>query len=68
VTLTAAAAGDAEVDLAVHHLAAEARADAVAAQLRAVLPRIAHLHVAEIGPVLGAHLGPGTIGTVLVRR
>ncbi|HEY7009308.1 MAG TPA: DegV family protein [Jatrophihabitantaceae bacterium] len=68
VALTAAAAGDGEVDLAVHHLAAEARAETVATQLRAVLPRIAQLHVAEIGPVLGAHLGPGTIGTVLVRR
>jgi DegV family protein with EDD domain len=68
VALTVAAAGGGEVDLAVHHLAAQARADTVATQLRAALPALHEVHVAEIGPVLGAHLGPGTIGTILVRR
>jgi DegV family protein with EDD domain len=68
VALTAEAAGDRPVDVAVHHLAAPARAEAVAAQLRSGIPSLGELHVAEIGPVLGAHLGPGTIGTILVRR
>jgi DegV family protein with EDD domain len=68
VSLTADAAGGAPVDVAVHHLAAPSRADTVAAQLRIAVPSMRELHVAEIGPVLGAHLGPGAIGTVVVRR
>lgn len=68
VALTAAAAGTGPVDVAVHHLAAEGRADTVAAQLRSALPLIGTLHLAELGPVLGAHLGPGAIGTIVVRR
>lgn len=68
VQLSAAAAGDGPVDLAVHHLDAPARADAVVAQLRAAVPVIGGLHVAELGAVVGAHLGPGVIGTVIVRR
>jgi DegV family protein with EDD domain len=66
--LTAEAAGSGPVDVAVHHLAAPARAEAMAAQLRANIPSIETFHVAEIGPVLGAHLGPGTIGTIVARR
>lgn len=68
VALTAAAAGNGPVDIAVHHVAAQARAETVAGQLRAALATIGTLHVAELGPVLGAHLGPGAIGTIVVRR
>jgi DegV family protein with EDD domain len=68
VALTVEAAGSSPVDVGVHHLAAAARAESVADQLRAGLPGLHDLHVAELGPVLGAHLGPGVIGTVLVRR
>lgn len=68
VQLTAAAAGPGPVDLAVHHLDALERAEAVAAQLRAAVPQIGELYVAELGAVVGAHLGPGVIGTVVVRR
>ena len=68
VALTAAGAGDGPVDVAVHHLAAAARAEMVAGQLRSALPALRHLYVAELGPVLGAHLGPGVIGTIVVRR
>lgn len=68
ISLTREAAGDGPVDVAVHHLAALARAQGVAEQLRATLPRLGKLHVAELGPVLAAHLGPGAIGTVVVRR
>lgn len=68
VQLTAEVAGEGRVDLAVHHLAAEARAQAVADQLRAVIPDIGELYVSELGAVVGAHLGPGVIGTVVVRR
>ncbi|TAM86022.1 MAG: DegV family protein, partial [Jatrophihabitans sp.] len=68
VALTAAAAGNGRVDLAVHHLSAPERAAAVAAQLRDAIPDVGELYVSELGAVLGAHLGPGALGTVLVRR
>jgi DegV family protein with EDD domain len=68
VQLTVAAAGGGPVDVAVHHLDAPARADHVAAQLRAAVPQIGQLYVTELGAVIGAHLGPGVIGTVVVRR
>jgi DegV family protein with EDD domain len=67
VALTVAGSGRGPVDIAVHHLDAPARADSVAAQLRAAVPSLSELTIAEVGPVLGAHLGPGTIGTVVVR-
>jgi len=68
VQLTAEAAGPGPVDLAVHHLDALERAEVVAAQLRAAVPQIGELHVVELGAVVGAHLGPGVIGTVIVRH
>ncbi len=68
VDLTVAAAGSGPVDLAVHHLGTPERADALLETLRPVLPRLGSAHVAELGAVIGAHLGPGALGTVLVRR
>jgi DegV family protein with EDD domain len=68
VALTVEAAGEGPVEIAVHHLASVERAEAVATQLRAAVPAVVSLQVSEIGPVLGAHLGPGTIGTILVRH
>jgi DegV family protein with EDD domain len=66
--LTIEAAGDGRVDVAVHHLMAGVRADALAVNLRAALPHLGELYVSEFGPVLGAHLGPGALGTVIARR
>ena len=68
VQLTTANAADHRVDIAVHHLDAAVRAEQVASQLRASIPRLDDIRIAELGPVIGAHLGPGAIGTVLVRR
>lgn len=68
VALTVAAAGRSRVDVAVHHLAAAGRADSVAEQLFKTLPSVGEVQVAELGPVLGVHLGPGAIGTVVVSR
>ena len=68
VDLTARIGGHHPVDLAVHHLAAPDRAAGIATQLRARLPRLGECHVTELGPVIGAHLGPGVVGTVIVRR
>jgi DegV family protein with EDD domain len=68
VELTVRAAGGRPVDLAVHHVAAAERAAAVEAQLREQLPKLGESQIAELGPVVGAHLGPGVVGTVIVRR
>jgi DegV family protein with EDD domain len=68
VELAARAAGDGPVDLAVHHLAAAARAEEVAVRLRERLPKVARLLVSEVGAVIGAHVGPGLLGVVVVPK
>jgi DegV family protein with EDD domain len=68
VELAAQAAGDGPVDLAVHHLAAADRANEVATRLRARIPHVARLLVSEVGAVIGAHVGPGLLGVVVVPR
>jgi DegV family protein with EDD domain len=68
VELTARAAGTGPVELAVHHVAAADRARDVERQLEELLPRLTGSSVSELGPVIGAHLGPGVVGTVIVRR
>jgi DegV family protein with EDD domain len=68
VALTVEAAGEGPVDLAVQHLAAPERAAVVAGQLRERLPRAGQLHTSEVGAVVAAHLGPGMVATVVVRR
>ena len=61
-------AGDAEVDLAVQHLAAQDKAELLAERLRAQLPRAGVVHVTQIGAVVGAHVGPGMLAVVVSRR
>jgi DegV family protein with EDD domain len=61
-------AGDAKVDLAVHHLAAEDKAEGLAERLRGQLPGLGALHVTQIGAVVGAHVGPGMLAVVVSRR
>lgn len=68
VELAATAAGDGPVDLAVHHLAAATRAEELAALLRDRIPQTARLLVSEVGAVIGAHVGPGLLGVVVVPR
>jgi DegV family protein with EDD domain len=58
-------AGDQELDLAVQHLSARSRAEILAARLRDRLPRLRDLYVSEVGPAIGAHVGPGMLGVVL---
>lgn len=62
--LAVVAAGDGPVDLAVHHLGAEERAEALADGLRASVPQ-ASLVVSEVGAVIGAHVGPGMVAVVV---
>ncbi|MEU2783299.1 DegV family protein [Streptomyces sp. NPDC007110] len=61
-------AGGAQVDIAVHHLAAHERASALADRLRTRVPGLADLHVSEVGAVIGAHTGPGLLGVVVSPR
>ncbi|WP_329299595.1 DegV family protein [Streptomyces sp. NBC_00659] len=61
-------AGSAQVDIAVHHLAAPERAAALADRLRARVPGLAELHVSEVGAVIGAHTGPGLLAAVVSPR
>jgi DegV family protein with EDD domain len=61
-------AGDAEVDVAVHHLANPDRAESLAERMRARLPHLGHLHVSEVGAVVGAHVGPGMLAVVVAPR
>ncbi len=61
--IVAERAGGAQVDIAVHHLAAPDRAAALADRLRERVPGLAELHVSEVGAVIGAHTGPGLLGS-----
>ena len=61
-------AGDADVDIAVAHLANPARAQTLADRLRARLPRLVILQVGEVGAVVGAHVGPGMLSVVVAPR
>lgn len=61
-------AGDAEVDVAVAHLANPDRAQLLADRLRERLPRLGTLHVSEVGAVVGAHVGPGMLSVVVAPR
>ncbi|MFG3602369.1 DegV family protein [Micromonospora chersina] len=69
VDLAVEAAGDADVDLAVHHLAAPQRADQLLAALTERLgDRLHDTYVTEAGAVIAAHAGPGLACVVLHRR
>ncbi|MCW0211759.1 MAG: DegV family protein [Pseudonocardia sp.] len=65
--LAVKAAGEG-ADLAVHHLGAAERAEELADRLRERLPTASRLLVSEVGAVLGAHVGNGTLGVVVVPR
>ncbi|RLK11896.1 DegV family protein with EDD domain [Micromonospora sp. M71_S20] len=69
VDLAVEAAGDAEVDLAVHHLAAPQRAEALLEALTVRLgDRLHDSYVSEAGAVVAAHAGPGLACVVVHRR
>ncbi|NUO34628.1 MAG: DegV family protein [Dermatophilaceae bacterium] len=55
-------------DLAVHHLDAAARADQIAAELREMVPGSPKVIVVELGAVVGAHVGPGTVAIAVSPR
>jgi DegV family protein with EDD domain len=65
VEVATAEAGDTLVDIAVHHLAAADRADDVVRRLREQIPALNEMSVSEVGAVIGAHVGPGSVGVVV---
>ncbi|WP_229402429.1 DegV family protein [Micromonospora okii] len=69
VDLAVEAAGDADVDLAVHHLAAPERAAGLLAALTDRLgERLRSAYVTEAGAVIAAHTGPRLACVVVHRR
>ncbi|RDG38726.1 DegV family protein [Streptomyces corynorhini] len=66
--IVAERAGTSSVDIAVHHLAAQDRATALAERLRERVPGLVDLHMSEVGAVIGAHTGPGLLGAVVSPR
>lgn len=56
------------VDVAVHHLDSRERADRLAERLRARLGGDVGVRVVELGAVVGAHVGPGTLAVAVVPR
>jgi len=68
VEIAALTAGRGAVDIAVHHLAAPEPARRVAAELCDAIPEVRTLMESELGPVVGAHVGPGCLGIVIHHR
>ncbi|HEY8451077.1 MAG TPA: DegV family protein [Natronosporangium sp.] len=69
IDLAVEAAGSSDVDVAVHHLAAVERAQALMDALSDRLgSRLRDRYLTEIGAVVGAHVGPGLVGVVVHRR
>jgi fatty acid-binding protein DegV len=63
------AAGESDVDIAVHHVAAAQRADDLAAAVLDRLgARVCSTYVIEVGAAVAAHVGPGFAGIVVHRR
>jgi DegV family protein with EDD domain len=63
--LVVEAAGTRPVDIAVQHLAAAANAEALVSRLRDKISHLVDMYVGEVGPVIGAHVGPGMLGVVV---
>ena len=64
----AVAAAGAEADLAVHHLGVPERAEELADRLAERLPASPRPVVSEISAVIGAHVGNGALGVVVVPK
>ncbi|WP_082552830.1 DegV family protein [Phycicoccus sp. Root101] len=56
------------VDIAVHHLDSAARAEDLAERLRSRVESAHEVSVVELGAVVGAHVGPGTLAVAVSPR
>jgi fatty acid-binding protein DegV len=63
--LASAAASHDRVDVAVHHLDDLSGAERLRERLRGRVDNLGELVIAEVSAVLGAHVGPGTLGVVI---
>jgi DegV family protein with EDD domain len=68
--LATEAAGKAggDVDIAVHHLDSQTRAEDLAERLRERVAASADVSIVELGAVVGAHVGPGTLAVAVSPR
>lgn len=64
----AAAAAAGPVDIAVHHLDAARRANDLVERLRGRVSGAGEVRLVELGAVVGAHVGPGTIAVAVSPR
>jgi len=62
------AAGESGVDIAVHHLDSQTRAGDLVDRLRTRVPSSTTVILVELGAVVGAHVGPGTIAVAVSPR
>ena len=62
------AAGESGVDIAVHHLDSQTRADGLVERLRTRVASSTTVLLVELGAVVGAHVGPGTIAVAVSPR
>jgi len=62
------AAGEPGVDIAVHHLDSQTRASELAERLRSRVSSSTTVILVELGAVVGAHVGPGTIAVAVSPR
>jgi fatty acid-binding protein DegV len=62
------AAGESGVDIAVHHLDSQARAGDLVDRLRGRVAATTTVVLVELGAVVGAHVGPGTIAVAVSPR
>jgi DegV family protein with EDD domain len=68
VDLAVEAAGDSEVDIAVHHLVATERAEALQRSITSRLgDRVRRVYATEVGAAVAAHAGPGLVCVVVSR-
>jgi DegV family protein with EDD domain len=68
VDLATDAAGEGAVDIAVHHLAAAERAEALQQAITSRLgDRVRRLYATEVGAAVAAHAGPGLVCAVVSR-
>lgn len=56
------------VDLAVHQLDSRDRAESLAERLAREIPEVRRVLMVEVGAVVGAHVGPGTLAVAVVPR
>jgi DegV family protein with EDD domain len=68
LAVTAAERAAAGADIAVHHLDSASRADDLAARLRNRVGEQSSVEVVELGAVVGAHVGPGTLAVAVSPR